>query len=97
MLCSMARKPPDAKPPDATPPDVSPSDVAPPEVKPPGVKPPEVTPHPDEAVLCSVFDPQSGRPCGQPAEAETLTCRVHRARPTRTQISRNDAARRRYG
>lgn len=51
----------------------------------------------DDATLCAVFDDQRGRPCGQPVEAGTLTCAKHRVRPTRTQISRNDAARRRFG
>lgn len=51
----------------------------------------------DEAICCSVFDPHAGRPCGSPVEAGTLTCAKHRVRPTRTQVSRTDAARRRYG
>lgn len=50
-----------------------------------------------EPVLCSVFDQMRGRPCGEPAEADSLTCKAHRARPTRTQLSRIDAARKRYG
>ncbi len=51
----------------------------------------------EEPVLCSVFDQTRGRPCGEPAEPDSLTCRVHRVRPTRTQLSRIDAARKRYG
>ena len=51
----------------------------------------------DEPVTCSVFDQMRGRPCGEPAEPDSLTCKVHRARPTRTQLSRIDAARKRYG
>ena len=47
-------------------------------------------------ISCAVFDDSRGRPCGEPVEAGTLTCVKHRARPTRTQVSRNDAARRRY-
>ena len=47
-------------------------------------------------IACAVFDDSRGRPCGQPVEPGTLTCVKHRARPTRTQVSRNDAARRRY-
>ena len=50
----------------------------------------------DEDIACAVFDDSKGRPCGEPVEAGTLTCVKHRARPTRTQVSRNDAARRRY-
>lgn len=51
----------------------------------------------DDAIPCAVFDEQRGRPCGEPVESDTLTCAKHRVRPTRTQISRNDAARRRFG
>lgn len=51
----------------------------------------------DEGIACPVFDESRGRPCGAPVEAGTLTCLRHRARPTRTQLSRNDAARKRYG
>jgi hypothetical protein len=50
----------------------------------------------DGEIACAVFDEMRGRPCGQPVEPGTLTCVKHRARPTRTQVSRNDAARRRY-
>ena len=51
----------------------------------------------DDTVYCSVFDQARGRPCGEPAEPDSLTCKAHRARPTRTQLSRLDAARKRYG
>jgi hypothetical protein len=50
----------------------------------------------DSSITCAVFDDVRGRPCGEPVEVGTLTCPKHRARPTRTQVSRNDAARRRY-
>lgn len=50
----------------------------------------------DDEIACAVFDDSRGRPCGEPVEPGTLTCVKHRARPTRTQVSRNDAARRRY-
>jgi hypothetical protein len=58
---------------------------------------PSVGPSKREPVLCPVFDQVRGRPCGEPAEEDSLTCKVHRARPTRTQLSRIDAARKRYG
>lgn len=48
-------------------------------------------------IPCPVFDDSRGRPCGDPVEAGTLTCSKHRVRATKTQISRNDAARRRFG
>jgi hypothetical protein len=48
-------------------------------------------------ISCAVFDEARGRPCGEPVEAGTLTCAKHRVRATKTQISRNDAARRRFG
>ncbi len=51
----------------------------------------------DDAISCSIFDDQRGRPCGVPVEDGTLTCAKHRVRQTRTQISRVDAARRRGG
>jgi hypothetical protein len=51
----------------------------------------------DDAIPCAIFDDMRGRPCGEPVEAGTLTCSKHRARQTRTQISRVDAARRRGG
>jgi hypothetical protein len=60
-------------------------------------KPLPPKPRPDEPVFCSVFDQMRGRPCGELAEPDSLTCKVHRARPTRTQLSRIDAARKRYG
>jgi hypothetical protein len=58
---------------------------------------PAARPRIDEPVLCSVYDQMRGRPCGEPAEPDSLTCKAHRARPTRTQLSRLDAARKRYG
>jgi hypothetical protein len=58
---------------------------------------PTVRARENEPVLCSVFDQVRGRPCGEPAEPDSLTCKAHRARPTRTQLSRIDAARKRYG
>ena len=60
-------------------------------------KVPVARPRSDDPVVCSVFDQMRGRPCGEPAETESLTCKVHRVRPTRTQLSRIDAARKRYG
>ena len=51
----------------------------------------------ETTIPCPVFDPLQARPCGEPCEAGTLTCKEHRARPTRTEISRQDAARKRYG
>jgi hypothetical protein len=58
---------------------------------------PPAKPKSEEPVLCSVYDQMRGRPCGEPAEPDSLTCKNHRARPTRTQLSRLDAARKRYG
>jgi hypothetical protein len=51
----------------------------------------------DLSISCAVYDDSRGRPCGEVVESGTLTCAKHRVRQTRTQISRNDAARRRYG
>lgn len=51
----------------------------------------------DTPISCAVYDEMRGRPCGEPVESGTLTCTKHRVRATRTQISRNDAARRRFG
>ena len=67
-----------------------------------GITPPEAAapaprPRDEDAFPCPVYDNARGRPCGDPVESDTLTCLKHRSRPTRTQVSRNDAARRRYG
>lgn len=63
----------------------------------PMARKPAERPRIEEPVLCSVYDQMRGRPCGEPAEPDSLTCKAHRARPTRTQLSRLDAARKRYG
>ena len=51
----------------------------------------------DDALPCPVYDDLTGRPCGKPMEPDTLTCKDHDTRSSSTQISRLDAARRRYG
>ena len=51
----------------------------------------------DDAVPCPIYDAQTGRQCGKPTERGTLTCKEHDTRSSSTQISRLDAARRRYG
>jgi hypothetical protein len=51
----------------------------------------------DDAPPCPIYDELSGRPCGKPMEPDTLTCKEHGTRSSSTQISRLDAARRRYG
>ena len=66
-------------------------------VKPASEPPAPAAPPVLETFPCPVFDQMRGRPCGEPAEADSLTCKTHRARPTRTQLSRIDAARKRYG
>jgi len=50
-----------------------------------------------EAMPCPVYDQLTGRPCEQPMEPDRLTCKEHDTRSSSTQISRLDAARRRYG
>ncbi len=51
----------------------------------------------DDVIPCPVYDAHAGRPCGKPTEPGTLTCKDHATRSSSTQISRLDAARRRYG
>jgi hypothetical protein len=51
----------------------------------------------DDALPCPVYDELTGRPCGKPMQTNTLTCKDHATRSSSTQISRLDAARRRYG
>ena len=51
----------------------------------------------DEEIPCPVYDEHARRPCGKPIEPGTLTCKEHDTRSSSTQISRLDAARRRYG
>jgi len=51
----------------------------------------------EEAMPCPVYDQMTGRPCGEPMAPDRLTCKEHDTRSSSTQISRLDAARRRYG
>jgi len=51
----------------------------------------------DDATPCPIYDQLTDRPCGKPMEPGTLTCKEHATRSSSTQISRLDAARRRYG
>ena len=51
----------------------------------------------DDSIPCPVYDEFAGRPCGDPTEPGTLTCKAHDTRQSSTQISRLDAARKRYG
>lgn len=51
----------------------------------------------DDSIPCPVYDDLQGRPCGEPTQPGTLTCKAHSTRSSSTQISRLDAARRRYG
>ena len=51
----------------------------------------------DDAMPCPIYDQLTDRPCGKPMEPGTLTCKEHATRSSSTQISRLDAARRRYG
>jgi len=60
-------------------------------------EPETVEPEDDDSIPCPVYDNLEGRPCGQPTEKDTLTCKEHRTRSSSTQISRLDAARKRDG
>lgn len=51
----------------------------------------------DDSIPCPVYDQDAERPCGEPTESGTLTCKAHKTRSSSTQISRLDSARRRYG
>jgi hypothetical protein len=51
----------------------------------------------EDAIPCPVYDERTGQQCGKPTEPDTLTCKEHDTRSSSTQISRLDAARRRYG